>query len=167
MRNRQLLYLQYRPHCFRKRKTAVCGNVLRHFVSRQLYRSLYATYQTCLSTPVFPSAPSLLFMGFSQCWSNKHRSFGSDCLAWSLCKTLLAGVGYTLRTVAVRKPTQCRWAIPGYTWTTSAMCVHPRCGRSPAFASTSWTAHVSMVVFCTLAQGTPRLTHCPPCDARM
>src|SRR6266700_6442935 len=37
MRNRQLLYLQYRPHCFRKRKTAVCGNVLRQSVSHALY----------------------------------------------------------------------------------------------------------------------------------
>jgi len=44
----------------------VCRDVLRHCVSRQLHKSLYTTYQTCLSTPVLPSAPSLLFMEFPQ-----------------------------------------------------------------------------------------------------
>jgi hypothetical protein len=40
----------------------VCRDFLRHFVSRQLYKSLCPTDQTCPSTPVLPSAPSLLFM---------------------------------------------------------------------------------------------------------
>ncbi len=44
----------------------VCRYFLRHCVSRQLHKSLYTTYQTCLSTPVLPSAPSLLFMEFPQ-----------------------------------------------------------------------------------------------------
>ena len=66
MRERQRLYFQYMPYCSSQRKTTVCGNGLRHCVSRQLHKSLYTTYQTCLSTPVLPSAPSLLFMEFPQ-----------------------------------------------------------------------------------------------------
>jgi hypothetical protein len=139
---------------------------MRHFVSRQSHKSLYTTYQTCLSTPVLPSAPSLLFMGFPQFWSKKQRSFGSDCISWSLCKTHLAGVGCTRRTAAVGKHTPCMGEIPRYTWTKSAICVPHLGGRSPAFASTSWTPHVEIVVCGTLAQGTPRRSHCPPCDAR-
>jgi AAA ATPase domain len=38
-------------------------------------------------------------------------------------------------------------------------------GRSPSFFFSSWTAHVESVVVCTLAQGTPRRSHCQPCAA--
>jgi hypothetical protein len=62
MRERQRLYLQYTPHCSSRRKPTVGGDFLRHFVSRQLYKSLCPTDQTCSSTPVLPSAPPLLFM---------------------------------------------------------------------------------------------------------
>ena len=93
-RGRQLLYFQYMSHCSRRRKTTVCRNFLRHFVTRQLHKSLYTTYQTCLPTPVLPSAPSLLY-GATPLWSTPQQSFGSACLAWSRCKPRLAGVDAT------------------------------------------------------------------------
>ena len=46
-RGRQLLYFQYMSYCSRRRKTTVGRNVLRHFVSRQFYKSLCTTDQTC------------------------------------------------------------------------------------------------------------------------
>src|SRR5262249_16108402 len=61
-RERQLLYFQYTPYCSSRRKTTVSSNFLRHCVSRRLYTSLCTTDQTCPSTSVLPSAPSLLFM---------------------------------------------------------------------------------------------------------
>lgn len=60
-RCRQRLYLPYMPPCSRRRKPTVGRDVLRHCISRQVYKSLYTIYQTCLSTPVLPSAPSLLY----------------------------------------------------------------------------------------------------------
>ena len=65
-RGRQLLYFQDMSHCSRRRKTMVGRNILRHCVSRQLHKSLYTTYQTCLSTPILPSTVQLFGRSLSE-----------------------------------------------------------------------------------------------------
>jgi hypothetical protein len=65
---------------------------MRHFVSRQLRKSLYTTYQTCLSAPVLPSAPSLLFIGFPPLWILLPNSLSPhSCVQVSLDKAVHLG----------------------------------------------------------------------------
>jgi hypothetical protein len=142
-----------------------CGIVYR---ANYISLSILHINQTCLSTPMLPSAPSLLFMGFPPLWIPLPNSLSPhSCVRVSLDTSVHLGsagpFGNGISCGAQHNDPLAVLVFPGLF---ARLAWLGWGGRSPAFTSSSWTAHVEMVVCCPRASGTPRRSHCPPSDAR-